>query len=168
MGCFYTMKQVLNARLLFTAGLILVMGACTSAKKAVVVAQAFSLQVQKGNVQVNETGEELNQQATNVVTVYLHTKTDKLIFDSAWLNNAPHAFTVQQITQAFDIGYNSNNEKITVKPTDDGFLHQVTITPLPKVGEEAVAEVRLRYRYRNKVFYKSVASIMVIRPFDAQ
>ena len=141
---------------------------CSSANKILISGEAFSVEVQKGNVQVNETGEELNPMATNVVTVYLHTKTDELLIDSAWLNNNPHAFTVQPIEQTFEIGYNSRNEKITVTPTDKGFLYQVTIVPLLKAGEEAVAEVRLRYRYRNKVFYKSIASITAIRPFDAQ
>ncbi|TWI78280.1 hypothetical protein IQ13_3962 [Lacibacter cauensis] len=149
-------------------GFLFLLNSCSSANKMLISGEAFSVEVQKGNVQVNETGEELNPTATKVVTVYLHTKTDKLLIDSAWLNNIPYTFNIQPIAQAFEIGYNSRNEKVTVKPTDKGFLYQVTIVPLLKAGEEALAEVRLRYRYRNKVFYKTVAPIVAIRPFDAQ
>ncbi len=157
-----------SAYLIFVWVLLSLATGCVSARKVIIEAQAYSSVVQKGTIQKNEEEEGAASTQTNVISVYVHTKTNQLQFDSVWLNDQPFSFQVQQLKQPLELGFDLNNEKQIVAPKSKQFLFQLTVIGAVKTGGKRIETVRLKGQYKQRHFYQVIQPVVPLQGFDAQ
>jgi hypothetical protein len=142
---------------------------CAGAKKVIQTAEAFVLTPQQGTVRVDEKGNEVSPTPTPVIIVFVHCRSNKVNWDSAWLGNKAYAVVQQLITKPIEMGADSNTgEKITISPQEGAYLFQLQITPQFIKGEERVNSIRVRASYQNKTIYREVSPVRSIQTPDAQ
>lgn len=142
---------------------------CASAKKVIQTAEAFVVTPQQGTVRVDEKGNEVSPVPTPVIIVFVHSKSNKVNWDSAWFGSKTYPVVQQQITQPIEMGVDSNTgEKISFSPNEDSYLFQLQVTPQLSKGEEWANSIRVRASFQNKTIYKEVAPVRAIKTPDAQ
>jgi len=142
---------------------------CAGAKKVIQTAEAFVFTPQQGTVRVDEKGNEVSPVSTPVIIVFVHCRSNKVNWDSAWFGNKAYAVVQQQITQPIEMGIDGNTgENITISPKEGAYLFQLRVSPQLSKGEEWANSIRLRASYRNKTIRKEVAPIRPIKTPDAQ
>lgn len=149
--------------------LCFLMFSCAGAKKVIQTAEAFVFTPQQGTVQLDEKGNEVSPVPTPVIVVFLHCRSNKIKWDSAWFGNQAYPVVQQQITQPIEMGMDSNTgEKITISPKDGAYLFQLQVSPQLLKGEEWAGTIRIRADYKNKTVYRDVTPLRSIKMPDAQ
>jgi hypothetical protein len=165
---FIIMRFSVNHQWLIVV-LIFLLFSCAGAKRVIQTAEAFVMTPQQGTVRVEEKGHEVSPVPIPVIIVFIHSKSNKVNWDSAWFGNKAYPVAQQQITRPIEMGVDSNTgEKITISPKEGAYLFQLQVSPQLSKGDEWANSIRLRASYQNKAIDKEVAPIRSIKGPDAQ
>jgi hypothetical protein len=161
------MNQFLKS--LFVCSAFIILLSCAGVKKTIQHTEAFVLQPQQGNVQVDEKGNEVSPLPQKLIVIFVQSKSADVKWDSAWFGNKSLSVSQQLISQTLEMGVEENTgKKIVITPAEGMYLFQLQVQPQLLKGEEWASSIRIRGSLRNKSIYTEVTPIRPLQLPDAQ
>ncbi len=152
------MKQLvlLGALLL----MIPVLNSCSQPQKLVKKIYAFSLLPQRGNVQVDDKGNEVPVSADTSYLVFVETLSDSIVWKTAWVGNQSYSIIADRINgSAVEPGLNpADGTPVTLQPAAGHNLYRLVLTPVQAGGvkrSSAPGTILLEAVFRHKTFEKT-------------
>lgn len=132
------------------------LSSCSSSGKVIKQLQAFSVTVYPGIIAVDENGKEMPVNSQTKYLVYAVTGSDKIKWDSAWVNGRAYTITAEKMspTPVFEVGVEKlTGNKITIATSETEQLYLLHLSPVSTTKStetELLRELLIRAVYKRK------------------
>jgi hypothetical protein len=146
-------------------GIILFLFSCTSSNKVIKQTQGFFVTLSPGIVAVDENGKEMPSNSQANYSVYAVTSSDKVKWDSAWINDRIYTISVEKINASpvVEVGIDkATGSKVTITIGETDHLYLLHLNPVlssPKMHADPLGELKIKATYKGKVINCTITNI---------
>jgi hypothetical protein len=161
----YMHRLYLSGTIGFFLGSILFLLSCRSTNKVIKQTHAFSVTLYPGIVAVDEHGKELPSSSQTKYLVYAVTGSDKIKWDTAWINGRVYTINAEKINPSpvFEVGIDKQTgNKIAIITGETENLYLLHLNPVSittKTDAHPLKELKIKATYKRKEVNLSISGI---------
>lgn len=157
-------KYLMRTITFFLAAMLLLVS-CISTNKVIKQTHAFFVTLYPGIVAVDENGKEMPSNNQTRYSVYAVTGSDKVKWDTAWINGRVYTISAEKINPApvFEVGIDKQTgSKITIATGETEHLYLLHLNPVsitPNTDANLLRESMIKATYKGKVINCTITNI---------